>query len=86
VYVYKCYRIFEGDENVYKFASSINGKVIDSENQLVVSTWGSSDSKLKELKDLKHVGNKQLFDLPVYLQKTSSDNSILFGSLENTKI
>jgi len=69
VYVYKSYKIFEDDGEIYKFASSINGKVVDAENQLIVSTLEPNNPKMKKLEDLKHVETKPFSELSPSLQR-----------------
>lgn len=69
VHVYRSYKIFEDDGGIYRFASSINGKVVDAENQLIVSTLEPNNPRLKKLEELKHVETKQFSELSPPLQR-----------------
>jgi len=69
VHVYRSYKIFEGDGDIYRFASSINGKVVDAENQLIVSTLEPNNPRLKELEDLKDIETKPFSELSPPLQR-----------------
>ncbi len=69
IHVYKSYRVFEVEGDIYKFASTINGRVIDAENQLIISTLEPDDPQLIELKDIKHIKTMPFSDVPPYQQK-----------------